>query len=209
MYLGRIVAAGMTKSGIPSVIYRVSSRSFPNREAKILPNAVSIVPKSGYEKDIFTNPYIAYNCLKIAGDWAIATNGSHTDSIAEKVMSGMTARDAFALSMLVFDYEKDAYNTPRISAAVNGNEKKIILGIIRKDYLQVAEFDCKPGKLYYTSTYEHNFISEEHSDTGFDAADSAGVCGYILSKGVFAGFQNSITAAAAIFKNGKFETAAK
>ncbi|MDR0932030.1 MAG: hypothetical protein LBM70_03310, partial [Victivallales bacterium] len=33
MYLGRIVAIGMTKDGKPTAMYRVSSRSFPNREA--------------------------------------------------------------------------------------------------------------------------------------------------------------------------------
>ncbi|MBP5233383.1 MAG: IMP cyclohydrolase, partial [Planctomycetes bacterium] len=31
MYLGRMVAVGMTPSGKLSVMYRVSSRSFPNR----------------------------------------------------------------------------------------------------------------------------------------------------------------------------------
>ena len=33
MYVGRIVAIGMTKDGRPCAMYRVSSRSFPNRRA--------------------------------------------------------------------------------------------------------------------------------------------------------------------------------
>jgi IMP cyclohydrolase len=209
MYVGRIVAAGMTKSGIPSVLYRVSSRSFPNREAKLLSDKVSIVPKAGHEKDIFTNPYIAYNCLRIAGDWAVAANGSHTDPIAEKIISGMSPRDAFSLSMITLDYEKDSYNTPRISAAVNGKEKKAVLGIIRKDYLQVVELNCEPGKLHYAATYEHNFISDAHCDFNFDSAAPADACEYIMSKGVFAELQNPVTACAAIFRNGKFEISVK
>ena len=36
MYLGRIVAAGLTKDGRAVAMYRVSSRSFPNREARKL-----------------------------------------------------------------------------------------------------------------------------------------------------------------------------
>ncbi|HPN84176.1 MAG TPA: IMP cyclohydrolase [Victivallales bacterium] len=209
MYLGRIVAAGMSRSGIVSVVYRVSSRSFPNREAKVMEKGIAIVPKQGFEKDIFVNPYIAYNCLRMAGDWAVATNGSQTDPIAEKILSGMSPRDAFALSMLALDYEKDNYNTPRISAAANGKMKKIVLGIVRKDYLQVSEMDCEPGKLFYVSTYEHNFISEKHCDNKFDSESESDACEYIMSKGVFAGFTNPVTSAAAVFKNSKFVAAIK
>ena len=32
MYLGRIISAGKTEDGKPYVAYRVSSRSFPNRQ---------------------------------------------------------------------------------------------------------------------------------------------------------------------------------
>ena len=42
MYLGRIVAAGMTKDGNPTAAYRVSSRSFPNRTAHLANETISI-----------------------------------------------------------------------------------------------------------------------------------------------------------------------
>ena len=76
MYVGRIVAIGRTRAGSGAALYRVSSRSFPNREAKMLPGAVAIVPKPGFENDIFKNPYIAYNCVRLvpAYDLAVATN---------------------------------------------------------------------------------------------------------------------------------------
>ena len=94
MYVGRIVAIGCTRTGRAAALYRVSSRSFPNREAKILGQSVAIVPKAGFENDIHKNPYIAYNCLRLVGDYAVATNGSHTDPVTEKLETGMSPRDA-------------------------------------------------------------------------------------------------------------------
>ena len=70
MYAGRIVAVGRTRAGKLAAMYRVSSRSFPNREAQLKDNLVSIVPKKGWESDVFKNPYIAYNCARIVGDAA-------------------------------------------------------------------------------------------------------------------------------------------
>ena len=84
MYLGRIVAVGRTREGRNTVMYRVSSRSFPNREAVKINDRVSILPRAGFEDDLKKNPYITYNCLLFAGDYAVASNGSQTDPIAEK-----------------------------------------------------------------------------------------------------------------------------
>ena len=76
MYIGRIVAFGMTKDGRPCAMYRVSSRSFPNRRAVENNGNIAIIPREGAEGDLAKNPYISYNCLRIAGEWAVATNGS-------------------------------------------------------------------------------------------------------------------------------------
>jgi IMP cyclohydrolase len=118
MYVGRIVAVGRTAQGANAALYRVSSRSFPNRQAVDLGGKLAVVPREGHEADVQKNPYIAYNCLRIASGWAIATNGSQTDPIAEKVESGVPLRDALASCLLALDYEKDDYDTPRIAAAV-------------------------------------------------------------------------------------------
>ena len=59
MYLGRIVAIGLTKEGNTAAMYRVSSRSFPNREAIKTAQGIAIVPKAGFESDLRKNPYIA------------------------------------------------------------------------------------------------------------------------------------------------------
>ena len=66
MYAGRIVAVGRTPGGANAVLYRVSSRSFPNRKAVDLGGRLAIVPREGHEGDVQKNPYIAYACLRIA-----------------------------------------------------------------------------------------------------------------------------------------------
>ena len=88
MYLGRIVAAGLTADGKPVAAYRVSSRSFPNRSANLANGMISIIPRKGHEDDLSKNPYIAYHCVRLSGSVALATNGSQTDPIIEKIISG-------------------------------------------------------------------------------------------------------------------------
>jgi IMP cyclohydrolase len=93
MYIGRIVAVGRTRAGSNTALYRVSSRSFPNRMAVEVDGRLAIVPRPGHEGDLHKNPYIAYNAVRIAGEFAVATNGSHTDPIAEKI-ARVPPRDA-------------------------------------------------------------------------------------------------------------------
>ena len=208
MYIGRIVAAGMTRDGKVAAGYRVSSRSFPNRTARLIGDKVSIMPRAGFEGDLAKNPYIAYNCLRLSGKIALVTNGSQTDPIIEKIMSGMNLRDALALPMLAMDYEKDSLNTPRISAAVDAERKVAMLGIVRHDALLVREFPLEPGKIYYLSTYEKNAPSCRNCDEAFDAADADALCAYMISGGVFADFEKPVTAAAALWDGSAYRLAA-
>ena len=207
MYIGRIVAAGMTRDGRVAAGYRVSSRSFPNRTANLTGDKVSIIPRAGFESDLSKNPYIAYNCLRLSGKIALVTNGSQTDPIIEKVIAGMNLRDAFALPMLAMDYEKDSLNTPRISAAVDAEKKVAMLGIIRHDALLVREFPLEPGRIYYLSTYEKNAPCSHNCDEAFDAADADALCRYMISGGVFAGFEKPVTSAAALWNGSGYSLA--
>jgi len=206
MYVGRIVAVGRNRKGQLAALYRVSSRSFPNREAQIKEDAVAIVPKKGAEGDVFKNPYIAYNCLRIAGRTAVATNGSQTDPIAEKVAAGMPLRDALATSLLVLDYEKDSYNTPRIAAAVTAGGEAGYLGVVREDGLDVCRLKLEPGECFFVSTYETNRVSRAQRGE-FDAADAREGAEFILRGGVFAEMTNAVTGVCAIEKDGRFEIA--
>ena len=207
MYIGRIVAAGMTRDGKAAAGYRVSSRSFPNRTARLTGDKVSIMPRAGFEGDLAKNPYIAYNCLRLCGKTALVTNGSQTDPIIEKIIAGMNLRDAFALPLLAMDYEKDSLDTPRIAAAVDAEKGVAMLGIVRHDALLVKEFALEPGKIYYLSTYEKNAPCKCNCDEAFDAASADALCAYMISGGVFADFEKPVTAASALWNGSGYSLA--
>ncbi|MCP3966010.1 MAG: IMP cyclohydrolase [Lentisphaerae bacterium] len=207
MYLGRIVAIGMNNSGKAAAMYRVSSRSFPNRETRKQGETVSVMPRAGFEDDLKKSPYIAYNCVRIARDFAIVSNGSHTDPIAEKIAMGLPPRDALALSLLAMDYEKDDYDTPRIAAVIQQNSNEAYLGIVRKDAVMVRAFKLEPGKAYYLSTYEKNTPQDENIDTAFDAENADAACTYSIKGGAFADFEHPVTAAAVIADADTFDIA--
>jgi IMP cyclohydrolase len=207
MYVGRIVAVARNKDGRLAVLYRVSSRSFPNREAQVKDASVAIVPKQGHEGDVFKNPYIAYNALRIVGKTAIATNGSQTDPISEKIASGVPIRDAFVASLLALDYEKDQYNTPRIASAVTRGEECGMLGVIREDGLEVRRVALQPGECCYVSTYETHHVSETQRGV-FDATSAAEGAEFVLHGGVFAEMTLPVTGVCALETQDGFEIAA-
>lgn len=193
MYLGRILAVGSIESG-GFVAYRVSSRSFPNRIAKSFEDRVSVIPTEGNEKDVFKNPYIAYNSIRIVEDIAVVSNGSHTDVIADKIASGMNIRDSIAFSLLTMDYEKDDFNTPRIAGATTLKGESYI-GIVTKEDLIVQ--NVEKGKCAYISTYEQ--ITPH--DVEFKAKDALQAAQYIMDQGKFEEFTNPVTSAAAFGKD--------
>jgi len=150
MYVGRIVAAGRSALGM-YVGYRVSSRSYKNRHAVIREDIVSILPTA---EDPTGNPYISYNCLRETQGIIVATNGSQTDSVVEKIGLGYPPRDALALSLLALDFEKDNYKTPRIAACVDTVQEVALLAIICHDRLHVREFKPEVGQAFHVATYE-------------------------------------------------------
>ncbi len=203
MYVGRILAVGRTKAGANAVMYRVSSRSFPNRMAVDNAGTLAIVPRPGYEGDIQKNPYIAYNALRLAGDWAIASNGSHTDLIAEKVNADLPVRDAMALALLALDYEHDALDTPRIAAAVPRRGDAGWLAIVRRDALVVKEVPLAAGAARYIGTYEANDVRDSQA-TDFDADTAAEAAQFAIGRGAFATLENPVTSAAALANEAGF-----
>ncbi len=212
MYIGRIVCIAMTADGRLCASYRVSSRSFPNRKSVIAESGdkISIIPKEGHEGDIHRNPYIAYNCVRLVqnGQVAIATNGSQTDPIAEKIAMGMPVRDALALSSLAMDYEKDDYNTPRVSAVADKRDGSGWLAVVREDGLDVRRMPLEAGKYFYVATYEENTVSP-HQSGAYDGTSADDACDFVLGRGVFAEREKPITAAAAIAADSGFEIACK
>jgi IMP cyclohydrolase len=203
MYVGRIVAVGKNQAGANAVMYRVSSRSFPNRQAVDINGTLAIVPRPGFEADVTKNPYIAYNALRLAGDWAVATNGTHTDPIAEKINMGMPVRDALALSMLALDYEKDDFNTPRVAAVVPRSGDTGWLAIVRKSALVVQEVPLVVGQAQYIATYEADDVRDAQISE-FDAKTAAEAASFSVSGGAFANLEKPVTAAAALTNDAGF-----
>ncbi len=197
MYTGRILSIGMNNDGKPYVAYRVSSRSFPNRQCLKFENRASIVPKEGFEKDIYENTYITYNCIRIVKDVAIVSNGSHTDVISDKIALGMNIKDAIAYSLLTLDYEKDDYHTPRIAGVVTSTNKKddyvCYVGIANDEKLLVDKIPY--GEAVFISTYGSQF----YDPVEFDAKTAKESAEFIFSKGTFANYKHPVTSGAAVF----------
>ncbi len=208
MYIGRIVCVAMTGDRRLCAAYRVSSRSFPNRTAVVAPNKVSIVPKAGHEADVQKNPYIAYNAVRVVCDGAVAvvTNGSQTDPIAEKIAHGMPPRDALALTSLALDYEKDDYNTPRVSAVADRRDGSGYLAVVRHDGLEVRKMPLEPGRFYYVATYEENTLNENQS-ADWDPVNPDEACAFMLNGGLFAYRTNPVTSVSAMQTKDGFDLA--
>ena len=152
MYVGRFVVVS------PEVgAYRVSSRSFPNRQAIERDGMVTVGPTAAAEET--DNPYISYNCLRLTDRGAVVGNGSHVDPIAEKLELGYPARDALAEPLLALDFEKDDYDTPRIAGVVGVTddptataEPSGYIGTVRRDAVLVEEV----SEPTLVATYEHD-----------------------------------------------------
>jgi IMP cyclohydrolase len=130
MYVGRFIVVAPDRAA-----YRVSSRSFPNRQVIEREGALTVAPTpDAPETD---NPYISYNCLRTTDDdeFAVIGNGTQVDPITEKLELGYPARDALVEPLLALDYEKDDYDTPRIAGVVGDEESYI--GIVRRDAMLV------------------------------------------------------------------------
>lgn len=197
MYVGRIVAAGRTRNGRNAALYRVSSRSFPNRMAVDNGGVIAVVPRPGREEDARRNPYVSYNALRVAGDWAVASNGSHTDPIAEKISAGVPVRDAMAQVLLALDYEHDELNTPRVAAAVPRSGDSAWLAVVRRDALIAREVPLREGEARYAATYEANDVGDDRL-SAFDAADAADAARFAVHGGAFAALERPVTSAAAL-----------
>jgi len=189
MYLGRFVVVG------PDVAaYRVSSRSFPNREIREREDALTVGPTADAPET--DNPYVEYNCVRTTGDGtgAVLGNGSHVDPITEKLELGYPARDALVSALFALDFEKDDYDTPRV-AGVLDDEGGASVGIVRRDAVLVRAVE-EPTLV---STYE----KDAPEAFAFDAidAEAAAAAAYDLE------FEHAVCAAGVARDGDGFETA--
>ena len=190
MYVGRFVVVS------PDVAaYRVSSRSFPNRQVVERDGgALTVVPTADAEAT--DNPYVSYNCFRTGGGHAVVGNGSHVDPVAEKLEMGYPARDALAEPLLALDYEKDDYDTPRV-AGVLADDGTAYVGTVRQDALLVRAV-AEPTVV---ATYEKD--SPEPIGFGAETAEEAAQEAY------GAAFEHAICAVGVVRdgEDGGYETA--
>ncbi len=206
MYVGRIVSVGLTNSNRLCLMYRISSRSFPNRVITDTKGTFSVIPSPGSETDIYQNPYISYNCLRHNSEFAVVGNGTHTDPIFEKLESGMSVRDSMTSVLFGMDYEHDDYSTPRIAAVVSKSSKSLALGIIRIDGIEIEVFYLKQGEYRFVSTYEMNRILTDFSGIDLNPQNSKEAAQFIINGGKFSGFEKPVSSTAAIEVDSGFET---
>jgi IMP cyclohydrolase len=137
--------------------------------------------------DLARNPYIAYNCIRVAGKIAVVSNGTHTDMILERIQDGQRPMDAMALSLAAYGYERDELDTPRIAGAVRGDRGW--LGIAKRYELRVKEFQLEVAQAILVATYEK---------TDFEAAALGGDCAGEIARQAFdLSFERPVCAAAA------------
>jgi len=189
MYVGRFVVVSPTVGA-----YRVSSRSFPNRQAVKRDGTVTVEPTpDAPETD---NPYISYNGVRVTERGTVVGNGSHVDPIAEKLELGYPARDALAEPLLALDFEKDDYDTPRVAGIVGIDEADptttadgpgAVIGTVRRDALIVEEvteptlvatYERDSPGAFSLSAESANEVAREVYDHEFEhAVCAAGVTG--------------------------------
>lgn len=206
-YVGRIIAVGRTEDGKLAGLYRVSSRSFPNRHAVQSEDRAAIVPRPGHEADIQKNPYIAYNCLRFAGTKAVVSNGTHTDFIADKLNDGLSARDALTAVLHGMDFEHDHLSTPRIACIVDPDADEAWLGIVSADSVIVRKVTPAAGQVSYVATYEHTLPGGYGGR--FGAGNAADACEEIICGGVFAELEKPVSAVCVVAGADGYDIACK
>ena len=188
MYVGRIVVVGKTDR--PFVAYRVSSRSFPNRVARITDIGAAVQPLD--PEDMKKNPYIAYNCIRISPNGVVVSNGAHTDPIFEKLEAGTQPDVAMQQVLQEMGYERDDFNTPRIAGIVC--EGVGFIGTVRADGLEITSFELEENSCHVICTYEMDRVeSKGHPFIAKSAPDAAR---YVVDGGMFADLEKPICAVA-------------
>jgi len=198
MYVGRMVGLGQTPSGRNCLLYRVSSRSFPNRRSVKREDRVVVLPKLGFEAESLSNPYVSYTALRVSPMWAVASNGSQTDPIAEKLESGMAASHALALVLLGLDYEHDEYGTPRIAAIVPAIGNLGWLGVVSRAGLHVQQVELIAGAATYIATYGGLEIVDASRKLPVVVETAEEVAEWVVNGAGFKEFENPVTSVGAV-----------
>lgn len=189
-YVGRTLGIGLN-SGRPFAFYLLCSRSFPNRKAVVKGNAVYILNQT--ETD---NPYVSYPVVRLTKDYAVVTNGLHTDFIAQ-ALEWERPRKALVHVLDALDYERDDYSTPRIAGIIKRGEGRGWLGFVGRDKLWVRELELEEGKAFLTATY--NMEGFESVELSFSSLEE------LVEKVMGLPFEHKVLAIGIAERDGDFE----
>lgn len=151
LYIGRFVVVGRDSKGALYVGYRVSGRSQPNRKIVMKDGIGSVVPKEGVQYD---NPFVTYPCFRQAGDCLVASNGTQTWPIGEKIICGSPVKDALTVSLLALEFERDQYHTPRIATVADFSRDEAWIGIVTDSKIEAKKLSISPSEAYLIAVYE-------------------------------------------------------
>lgn len=207
MYVGRIVGVGRTRRGELVAAYRVSSRSYPNRNAERTGQAVKIVARPGSADAVSDSPYISYECLLWNERFSVVSNGTHTLPIYERLKAGNDPRDAIVSVLNGLDREFDQYDTPRICGLIDRAENRLWLGSVTAVSLAVMPVEVAEGQIAYITTYEFPLPQSGQVDTDFKEVNAIEICRYITASSIFSTFEKPICAAASVATSAGFEVA--
>jgi IMP cyclohydrolase len=157
LYIGRFVVIGRDSKGALYVGYRVSGRSQPNRKIVMKDGVASVVPKDGVQYD---NPFVTYPCFRQAGDCLVASNGSQTWPIGEKIICGSPVKDALTLPLLALEFERDQYHTPRIATVADYGRDEAWIGIVMDSKIEVRKLSIAPSEARLIAVYELTDVTQ-------------------------------------------------
>ena len=206
MYVGRIVAAGMTSRGEPVALYRVSSRSYAERTVVLGESRAEVTARGGALAH--DSPFIYYGCYRRVDGRAVVGNGSHTDWIADKLAAGLRPRDALTATLALMDYENDAHATPRIAAVVCPKQRAVVFGAVSKDDLVVWSSPLTEGRVSCIATYEMMHRPDGVRTGALSALEPTDLAAEVMTGGIFAELEKPICGFAAVLVDGKWSTSA-
>jgi len=172
MYSGRILAVCRNKNGKLFGIYRVSSRSYPNRKIITSETHGIVIPTNNQSAGgIELNPYVSYTCMRIVREFAILTNGEHTTPIAGQIDNGLPPRQAMINVLCGMDYEFDENGTPRIALVIDSKADTSWLGIISKQQINIKEINPLVNQGFFISTNFYTDIGSNQVFSDFEIMD--------------------------------------
>ena len=152
-YPGRIILLGYDREGRPVALYAITGRS-ENSRNRVLRSQDGIIRTEPFDESKVSDPsLIIYSAVRWIGERIIVTNGDHTDTIYDEIISGGDVEEA----LVKRTYEPDGpIYTPRIAGIID--DAGYCLGIIRKNGENAERllyrYGKEPGIAHVIHTYE-------------------------------------------------------